>query len=335
MPKDKPTTIKEIARKLKISTSTVSRALNNHPSIGLVTTMRVKEMAAELNYEPNQTAIFFKQRKTFTIGVIVPYLAEPFFANAIGSIEHYAGEKDYTVILGQSLDDEQREQKIIQTFKRHRVDGLLISLSKTTTDFSFIDSLRQAEIPLVFFDRVPERKDVHRVLSDLSTGMSEAIEAFVNRGHQNIALINGPDTIIASHERLISFQTAMREQNLTPNENYIVSTDLTTASDERAMETLLNLPNRPSAIVAFNDVVTLHVIRYLRTKGLVLNQDFFFISFANYPGWEYIDNPPLGGIEQYPGKQGLKAAEILFEDIEQKGNLPSQTVVFPSKLALT
>ncbi|WP_166335432.1 LacI family DNA-binding transcriptional regulator [Sphingobacterium chungjuense] len=335
MPNSKPATIKEIARKLKISTSTVSRALNNHPSIGLVTTMRVKEMAAELNYEPNQTAIFFKQRKTFTIGVILPYLSEPFFADAIGSIEQYASEKDYTVILGQSLDDEQRQQKIVQNFKRHRVDGLIISLSKNTTDVSFIEALGQAKIPVVFFDRVPERTDVHRVFSDLSTGMREAIEAFVQRGHQNIALINGPDTMIASQERLLSFQAAMKEQNLTPNENYIVSTDLAAASNEQAMETLINLPERPSAVVAFNDMVTLDVMRYFRTKGLISNQDFFFISFANNPGWEYIDNPPMGSIEQYPGKQGLKAAEILFEAIEQQEDLPAQTVIFPSKLALT
>ncbi|PVH26131.1 LacI family DNA-binding transcriptional regulator [Sphingobacterium corticibacter] len=335
MQTDKPATIKEIARKLKISTSTVSRALNNHPSIGLITTERVKQMAKELQYEPNQTAIFFKQRKTFTIGVIVPYLAEPFFADAIGSIEQYANEKDYTVILSQSFDDEMRELKIIQTFKRHRVDGVLISLSKSTTDFTFIDTLRQAKIPVVFFDRVPKRTDVHRVFSDLSTGMREAIEAFVNRGHQNIALINGPDTMIASQERLSSFQDAMKQHNLPLNKNYIVSTDLFADSNEQAMETLINLPDRPSAVIAFNDMVTLDVMRYLRTKGLVLNQDFFFISFANYPGWEYIDNPPMGSIEQYPRKQGLRAAEILFEAIEQKEVLAAQTVVFPSKLALT
>ena len=120
----KPTTIKEIARKLKISPSTVSRALNDHPSIGLVTTMRVKKMAEEMAYEPNQTAIFFKQRKTFTIGVILPKLSEPFFSEAISSIENVAEEKKYTVLLGQSLDNENRELNIIQTFKKHRVDGI-------------------------------------------------------------------------------------------------------------------------------------------------------------------------------------------------------------------
>ena len=116
MNKGKPVTIKEIAKRLKISPSTVSRALNDHPSIGLVTTIRVKKMAEELNYVPNQTAIFFKQRKTFTIGVIVPSLMEPFFSKAISEIEEIASKQKYTVLMGQSLDDEEREQSIIQTF---------------------------------------------------------------------------------------------------------------------------------------------------------------------------------------------------------------------------
>ncbi|MFD2743735.1 MULTISPECIES: LacI family DNA-binding transcriptional regulator [Sphingobacterium] len=334
MATNKPTTIKEIARKLKISTSTVSRALNDHPSIGLVTTMRVKQMAEELNYEPNHTAIFFKQRKTFTIGVILPFLSEPFFADAIGSIEQYASEQDYTVILGQSLDDEHREQKIIKNFKRHRVDGILISLSKNTTDLSFIESLRQAKIPIVFFDRVPDRTDVSKVFSDLSTGMNEAIKAFANRGHQNIALINGPSAMIASEERLQSFQAAMEKQGLMVNQNYLVSTDLTALSNEQAIEMLCSLPERPSAIVSFNDFVTLDVIRYLKNKNLILNQDFFVISFANFPGWGYIDNPPMGSIEQYPGTQGLKAAQLLFEAIQLEGEHSNQTVVLPSKLII-
>ena len=114
MKEGRPATIKEIAKRLKISPSTVSRALNDHPSIGLVTTMRVKKVAAELNYEPNQTAIFFKQRKTFTIGVVLPSLSEPFFSAAISEIENVASEKNYTVIMGQSLDDSDRELRIFR-----------------------------------------------------------------------------------------------------------------------------------------------------------------------------------------------------------------------------
>lgn len=333
---NKPTTIKEIARKLRISSSTVSRALNDHPSIGLVTTMRVKKMAEELNYEPNQTAIFFKQRKTFTIGVILPKLSEPFFASAISSIESVAEEHKYTVLLGQSLDNSERELQIVHTFKKHRVDGILMSLGKNTTDLSFIDMLAASDIPVVFFDCVPEIETVHRVYCNLSSGMQEAIEAFVSRGHQRIALINGPETLLATGERTDAFKKALNKSGADFDEKYVVHTDLTERGNEDAMEQLCVLSERPSAIVSFNDFVTLDVIKYARSKGISIGQEMHFISYANYPLWKYIENPPLGSIEQYPDIPGKKAAEILFEIIGDKGDEPIalKNVEFSSKLIL-
>ena len=332
---NKPTTIKEIARKLKISPSTVSRALNDHPSIGLVTTMRVKKMAEEMEYEPNQTAIFFKQRKTFTIGVILPKLSEPFFSEAISAIENVAEDKKYTVLLGQSLDDENRELNIIQTFKKHRVDGILISMSKNTGDTDFFELLAKTEIPIVFFDCVPDLPHVHKVYSDLASGMIEAMAAFVDRGHRNIALINGPEGLLASKERAEAFQSALDKYGIPADASSIVNTDLTEQGNEEAMEKICSLPNRPSAVVSFNDFVTLDLIRYAKQRGIVLNQDMFFISYANYPLLKYMDNPPMGSIEQYPDKQAQKAAEILFDCIDKKEYTETpQDVVFPSKLVL-
>jgi len=334
MKNDKPATIKEIAKRLKISPSTVSRALNDHPSIGLVTTMRVKKMAQELNYEPNQTAIFFKQRKTFTIGVILPSLSEPFFSLAINEIENLANTKNYTVLLGQSLDDENRELKILQTFKKHRVDGILMSVGKNTNDFSFIDLLNESNIPIVFFDCVPNLENVHKVYSDLTTGMEEAIEAFHSRGHAKIALINGPKGLFASQQRIDAYKNALSKHNIPFDDKLVANTNLTERGNEEAMEVLCALSDRPSAIVSFNDFVTLDVMKYARQRGIVLNQDMHFISYANYPLWKYVENPPMGSIEQFPNDQGQKAAEILFEAIELKDAWSPQVVVFNSQLIL-
>src|SRR5690606_6055307 len=165
-----------------------------------VTTMRVKKLAEELNYEPNNRAIFFKQQKTFTIGVVLPRISEAFFSTAISAIENKANEENYTVILGQSLDDESRELRILETLKRHRVDGVILSVSKNTSNFDFIETYQKSNIPLVFFDCVPDRTDVHRIVSDLATGMTEAIDTFVSCGHHRIALINGPANLLASKE---------------------------------------------------------------------------------------------------------------------------------------
>lgn len=332
---NKPTTIKEIARKLKISPSTVSRALNDHPSIGDVTKDRVRKIAEEMAYEPNQTAIFFKQRKTFTIGVILPKLSEPFFSDAISTIETVAEEKKYTVLLGQSLDNEQRELNIVQSFKKHRVDGILMSLGKNTANMDYLDILAKTEIPIVFFDCVPDLPNVHKVYSDLSTGMMEAIDAFIDRGHHKIALINGPESLLASKQRSEYFIKALKQRGLAVDTNYIVHTDLTEQGNEDAMESLCALADRPSAVVSFNDFVTLDLIRYAKQRGIVMNQDMYFISYANYPLWKYMDNPPMGSIEQYPDQQAQRAAEILFDCIDKKETVEqAQEVIFPSKLVL-
>lgn len=332
MSQNKPVTIKEIARRLKISTSTVSRALNDHPSIGWATTTRVKRMAEELNYVPNQTAIFFKQRKTFTLGVILPSLSEPFFSSAISEIENYASEKKYTVIMGQSLDDPAREIRIIEKMKEHRVDGMLMSLSKNTEDFSFIDSLKAAGIPIVFFDCVPDMEDAYRVRCDLEAGMLQAVDLFVSCGHRQIALINGPALLPASVERDRAFKKGLSNNGLLYQSDYLVHTDLTPQGNDDAITKLLHLPRRPSAIICFNDFVTLDVMKHVRQRGISLNQDLFFISFANYPLWQYIENPPMASIEQFADKQAQKATQMLFELIDSKEPEEGRHVVFESSM---
>lgn len=332
MKEGKPATIKEIARRLKISPSTVSRALNDHPSIGLVTTMRVKKVAAEMNYEPNQTAIFFKQRKTFTVGVVLPSLSEPFFSAAISEIENVASERNYTVIMGQSLDDADRELRILQTLKTHRVDGVLMSIGKNTRDYPFIELLEAAGIPIVFFDCVPDLNTINRVVSDLETGMLEAIDIFVSCGHLAISLINGPVLLPASIERKKAYLKGLSKCGIPFREEYIVNTDLTPEGNEAAISQLLALSDRPSAVVSFNDYVALDVMKTVRQKGLALNQDIHFISYANYPLWKYMENPPMASIEQFPGEQGKKAAELLFELIDAVERPEPVKVVFKSRL---
>lgn len=332
MKEGKPATIKEIAKRLKISPSTVSRALNDHPSIGLVTTMRVKKVAEELNYEPNQTAIFFKQRKTFTIGVVLPSLSEPFFSAAISEIENVASGKNYTVIMGQSLDDADRELRILQTLKTHRVDGVLMSIGKNTRDYPFIELLESAGIPVVFFDCVPDLDNINKVVSNLETGMLEAIDVFVSCGHHAISLINGPSLLPASIERKRAFLKGLRRADIPFREEYIVDTDLTAEGNEAAISQLLALPQRPSAVVSFNDYVTLDVMKVVRQRGLTLNQDIHFISYANYPLWTYMENPPMASIEQFPGEQGKKAAELLFGLIDAVKRPDPIKVTFESRL---
>lgn len=314
----KPATIKEIARRLNVSVSTVSRALHDHPSIGLRTKMQVQKLAEELKYEPNQAAIAFKQGKTSTIGVILPNLGEEFFSTAINGIENIASENNYTVLIGQSHDDIEREKKIVDTMRRHRVDGLIVSLSKNTNVYEHFSQLEKYAIPVVFFDRVPDLEDAYTVSCDLKNSSVQLVDWLAGRGYRKIGFINGPDTMLPSGERLNGYLEGLKKNNISPSSDYIVRTDLEKEATFAAMQHLLDLEKRPDAIIAFNDYVALDAIKYTRGRGLKINKDIYFASFANLPMTSYLDEPPLVSIEQFPYEQAAKATDMLIRLINKK-----------------
>ena len=321
-------TIKEIAKRLKISTSTVSRALHNHPSIGLVTTMRVKQVAAELNYQPNLAAISFKQRKTFTIGVLLPNLSEAFFSAAISGIEAYANTKKYNVLMGQSLADPEREIRILESMKTHRVDGMIVSVNKYVEHYDHFELLKHYNIPIVFFDCLPDLKDIHFVSCDLNSGMLKAMDVLVEKGIGNIALINGPEQLSASKQREMIYRQGLAQNGLLFNADFLQISDLSQASTVAAMRHLLALEKPPTAVITFNDYLALDGMMIAKENKLLINKDIFFISFANLPIWTYMNDKLMGSIEQFPYKQGEKAAEILFSLLETPAGHSAELPVY-------
>jgi LacI family transcriptional regulator, repressor for deo operon, udp, cdd, tsx, nupC, and nupG len=309
----KPATIKEIAKRLNVSFSTVSRALHDHPNIGLRTKMRVQQLAKELDYQPNQTAIFFQQRKTFTIGVILPELSEAFFSTSISGIEDVAEKNNYTVLMGQSHDSEEREKKIVETMKSHRVDGVIISISKNTVNYEHFESLKKYGIPVVYFDRIPKMTDIHYVACNMVSGTMQAISFLIKKGHRVIGMINGPEKLFASQERKEGYQQSMTKSRLKFDPSLVVNSDLTLEGTQLAMEELLRSKRKPTAIVAFNDYVALDAIQFALKRKKKINKDISFVSFANLPISTYSAFPPLASVEQHPYIQGQKATEILLE----------------------
>jgi LacI family transcriptional regulator, repressor for deo operon, udp, cdd, tsx, nupC, and nupG len=303
---------------LNVSVSTVSRALHDHPSIGLRTKMQVQKLAEELNYEPNQAAISFKQGKTFTIGVILPNLGEEFFSTAINGIEETAILNNYTVLIGQSHDDVEREKKIVDTMRKHRVDGLLVSLSKNTDSFEHFEQLKNYSIPVVFFDRVPDTPDTYTVSCNLKSSSAQLVDWLVNQGHRHIGFIKGPDTMAPSQERLNGYLEGLKKNKLVFDPSYIVQTDLEKEKTTEAMQHLLQLKKRPTAVIAFNDYIALDAIKHCRSQGLKVNRDIFFVSYANLPVTSYLDDPPLASVEQFPYEQAEKATEMLLHLINEK-----------------
>jgi LacI family repressor for deo operon, udp, cdd, tsx, nupC, and nupG len=315
----KPTTIKEIAQILDISVSTVSRALHDHPSIGLTTRAKVKKLAGELNYEPNQTAIFLQKGKTHTIGVILPELSEAFFSAAISAIEDTAYKKNYTVLLAQSHDDEQKEKQLVEKMKNHRVDGLLVSVGKNTSSYQHFENLKKYNIPVVYFDRIPSIPNIHYVACNMEIGTIEAVSYLLKKGHRAIGMINGPQTMVATGERKEGYIKAMTKNRLKYDPSLIVSCDLTEEGTKKALDELLASKRKPTAIVTFNDYVALFAIKHASKLNIRINKDLEFVSYANLPLINYMENIPAASVEQFPYLQGQKATDILMDLLHHQG----------------
>ncbi|MGC4104178.1 LacI family DNA-binding transcriptional regulator [Ferruginibacter sp.] len=317
---DKVPTIKEIAKRLNVSVSTVSRALSNHPRIGLGTRLKVQQLAKELNYEPNTQAIFFKQKRTFVIGVIVPNIREDFFSQALSGIESVALQHDYTILFGQSYDELNREIKVLDAMRKKRVDGLIISLSKQTNKYDHLVALDKYKIPVVYFDRVPALPHINKVYCNLYTGTVELIGWLFDNGYKRIALLNGPAKLLASKDRLNGYIEGISKHKLKVDMQMVESTDFSKESTCSAMEKLLALKKRPQAIIAFNDYVLMDAVQYATKHGIAVNKDIAFASYANLPITGYTAFPPLASVEQYPLQQGEKSMELLIQLISNKIN---------------
>jgi len=320
-------TLKEIAKRLNVSVSTVSRALSNHPRIGNETKEKVQQLAKELNYEPNTQAIFFKQNKTHVIGVVLPFIREEFFSEAISGIEAVALEHNYTILFGQSFDDPQREVQVVNTMKKQRVDGLIISLSKRTTNYDHLQSLDKYDIPVVYFDRVPSFKEANKVYCNLYQGTIEMVNWLFSKGYRRIAFINGPEKIKASAERFEGYVEGISRKKLKVDMQMVERTDLSKESTSNAMKSLLALKNPPNAIITFNDYVHMDSVRYAHQNGILVNKDIVFVSYANLPITSYTAFPPLVSIEQFPVVQGEKAMSMMINILNWKmenGDSPSE-----------
>ena len=320
------TTIKEIAKQLNISPSTVSRALHDHKSIGLRTKANVQKLAKELNYEPNQTAIFFQKGKTFTIGVILPELSESFFSTAISGIEDCANNNNYTVLMGQSHDLEEREKQLVESMKNHRVDGLIVSISKNTTNYEHFDSLRKYDIPVVFFDRIPDMPNIHYVACNMASGTTLAYNYLRKLGHKTIGMINGPMNLLASKERLEGYKTAMSKARLKFDPSLVISSDLSPENIYKVTEKLLSLKTKPTAIITFNEYVILDVLKSVNKSKS--SKKISFVSFANLPISHYSANPPLASVEQFSYQQGQKAMEIILDILKNDKKASEETIFY-------
>lgn len=325
-------TMKEIAKRLGISVTTVSRALQNHPRIGLRTREQVHDLVQKIGYVPNATAIYLKKKCTFNIGVVLPFLTEQFFSLAISGIEDTTMEMGYSVLVVQSRNKFERERAAITSLLKHGVDGIIVSVAAETQTYQHLADARKYGIPVVLFDRVMKSTPYSCVYSDISVGAYEAIAFLIAQGWTRIALLNGPNTLQATEERLKGYVKALQEHFIPVNIQYIKQVNLSKEDTIGKMHELLNLPEPPQAVLAFHDYIALDAMQVCKKRGLQLNQDISFVSFSNLSFCSYLEYPPIASIEQFPYEMGEKAAQILMDAITHPDTATRQEVVIKSKL---
>jgi len=309
-------TIKDIARELGISPSTVSRALKDHPDISTKTKQAVHALAEKLNYQPNIVALNLRQKKTFTVGVIIPELVHFFFSTVISGIEDVAYQAGYSVILAQSNESYEREKKDIKALFNSRVDGMLISISRETNDFEHIESVMARGVPIVFYDRTYNTTACSNVIVDDYIGAKEAVNHLIEQGYSKIAFLEGSPALIITADRKRGYLDALREHRLEVKEAY--SQECVAGSLEegkRATKKLLSMPVPPDAIFAANDPLAMGAIQCIKETGLRIPQDIGVVGFSNWSYGALID-PSLTTVDQPGFQMGQEAARMLIRQIE-------------------
>jgi LacI family transcriptional regulator len=330
-------TIKDIARELGISPSTVSRALKDHPDISPETKKAVNELAEKLNYQPNIVALSLRQSKTNTIGVIIPELVHIFFSTVISGIEDVAYSAGYNVIITQSNESLQREKTDIKALFNSRVDGMLISLSRETSSFEHIDSILAKGVPMVFFDRVYDNSQCSRIIVDDLSGSKEATQHLIDQGYTKIAHLEGPPNLGITKQRLEGYMQALKESNIPVNNDYIAACPQGTIEEGKAAtEKLLALKQRPDAIFATNDPAAMGAMQAIKEAGLKIPQDVAVVGFSNWFVSALLE-PPLTSVDQPGFEMGQEAAKLLIRHIELKTknhevDIPSETKVLKTRL---
>lgn len=330
--KNSKVTIHDIAKELNIDSSTVSRALSNNPRVKQKTKDRILEKANELGYQRNLLASSLRKNNTNTIGVIVPRISRHFFSSAIAGIEETAYEAGYNVIICQSLEQLNREQKIANTLLANRVGGVLISISMETTDSDYLQIFKKNETPLVFFDRhcdIPENSNV--VVDDFQGGF-DATEHLILQGCKKIAHFSGPQELEIYKNRFKGYKSALEKYNIELDSNLVIPSKLMELDGIESAKKLLSHHTHIDGIFSSNDTAAISALQYLKSKDIKIPEDIAIVGFCNEPISSVIE-PSLTTIHQPGFEMGKIAATLLLSQINNKpNNSKAETIILKSIL---
>jgi LacI family transcriptional regulator len=315
-----PVTIKDIAKALGLSTSTVSRALRDTHEISAATKKIVLAYAKEINYQPNPIALSLKERRSKSIGVVVSEVANSYFSQAINGIESIAYDRGYHVILSQTHESYDREVINVQHLASRSVDGLLVSLSSQTEDISHLTSLHERGLPIVFFDRVADEIITHKVIANNEKGAFDATSHLIKSGCKRIAHLTSSNQLSISIERLKGYENALKANNITLNPAYIKHCPhggMIYEEMENAIKELMALPDKPDAIFVAGDRLSTGCLSVFKNLKIDVPNDIAIAGFSNSDVLDLF-NPSLTSVRQPAFEIGKLATQMLLQLIEAK-----------------
>lgn len=334
--KKKKVTIRDIAKELDITASTVSRALRNHPRISTSTKKAVWEVADKLNYQPNNIAAALRKGKSNIIGAIVPTSDRSFFASVIRGIEEVIRDEGYNLIICQSDDQYSKEQANVEALLKIQVDGIIASVAKETTDFEHFKKVREQGVPLILYDRVNESLDVNAVVTNDYLGSYKAVSHLIEQGCKRIVHFAGKQHINIYQDRLKGYIDAQREHGI-PIENDLIMEEDLIFSMERVIELgetladrLLELPKLPDAVFSASDFAAMGAMQVFKEKGIKIPDDVAFVGYSNDVSGSFIE-PGLTTVDQHTKRMGNLAAQLFLEQINASREefTPRKTLLNP------
>lgn len=319
-------TLKQIAKELDVSISTVSKALRNSSEISEDTREKVKAFAKLYNYRPNNIALSLKNRKTKTIGVIIPEVVHHFFAKVISGIENQAAKSGYNVIVGLSNESFDREVINMEMLANGSIDGFILSISKETLmqqDYHHFEETINQGMPIVMFDRVIDDIKCDKVVVDDSKGAKQAVEKLINNGCKTIALLTTKDYVSVGRLRTKGYIDALEENKIMPKAELILKVDDKLISEEYLEETERNIEElfkanpKIDGVFAVNELYAITAMKVARRMGLKIPDDIQVIGFTDGVLSKHA-TPPLTTVSQHALKMGEKAAELLIRRLEKE-----------------
>ena len=325
-------TIKDLAKQLGISPSTVSRALKDHPDISPATKKSVKDLAVKLNYTPNAIALSLRNRKTYTLGVIIPEIIHHFFSSVISGIEEIAADNGFNVMIFQSNEKYDREVSICNALIANHVDGVLVSMSKETRKYNHFKNIKQVGIPLIFFDRICKDVDTDRIIIDDYNGSFTAVEHLINIGCKRIAHLSASQHLIIGQKRQMGYIDALKKHKLKTDQKLIVKCD---NKEIALIEThnLMKLPEPPDGIFAVNDLTAAGALYALKKLKYRVPEDVAIVGFTDGMV-STITDPTLTTIEQHGHEMGQIAAKMLLRRINSYEEYETITKIIKTNLII-